>query len=154
MTKIQFNASTTNQKIFTNDNLRDKITILYFYPKNYTPGCTLESKDFAHNYENFKSLNVDIYGISLDSMESHEKFKKELNLPFELIFDNNYELCNFYKVLKKKEVENKIVNRIERSTFIIDNENIVYEWRDVKVNNHSIEVLKILENYIKTKNEK
>ncbi len=119
--------------------------ILYFYPKDATPGCTLEGQAFRDAYPEFKSLHAEILGISRDSQTSHERFKEKESLPFELVSDPQEELCNLFDVIKIKSMYGKKVRGIERSTFLIDPKgNIRKEWRKVKVDGHVQEVLATL----------
>ncbi len=119
-----------------------KPLIIFFYPKDNTPGCTLESQDFAKHYKDFVKLGYEVIGISRDSINSHCKFRDEFALPFELLSDANEVACNLFGVIKNKNMYGKIVRGIERSTFIIDkNKDIIKEWRGVKAANHVAEVL-------------
>lgn len=130
-------------------DLRGKYVILYFYPKDCTPGCTRESQDFRDLYNAFKSLNAVIYGVSLDSLKSHEKFKEEQNLPFDLIADKKGELCALFEVQKSPSLIGSLLG-IERCTFLIDpNGHLAAQWRKVKVSGHVEEVLKKLSSLIK-----
>lgn len=116
--------------------------VLYFYPKDATPGCTTEGQDFSDAYSQFKALNAQIFGISRDSLKSHELFKAKYLFPFELISDSTEQLCQIFDVIKLKSMYGKQVRGIERSTFIIDPEGIVtHVWRKVKVKNHVADVL-------------
>jgi len=122
-----------------------KYTVLYFYPKDNTPGCTTESIAFREAYPEFQAANAEIYGISRDSLRSHENFKSKLGLPFDLISDPEETVCNQFGVMKLKNMYGKQVRGVERSTFVIDaNGKLVKEWRSVKVNNHVAEVLEFL----------
>ena len=129
-------------------NLKDfvgKYIIIYFYPKDSTPGCTNEGIDFTENIDKFKKLNVEIFGVSRDNLKSHENFKKKYNFPFELLSDNDESACNLFNVLKMKNMYGKKVRGIERSTFLIDPEGkLINEWRGVKVNGHINEILEFL----------
>lgn len=125
-------------------DLSGKYVILYFYPKDSTPGCTRESQNFKELYNAFRKFNAEIYGVSRDSIKSHEKFKEKLDLPFDLISDKDGALCDLFKVHKKSPLLEKI-SGIERSTFMIDPQgNLIYEWRKVKVTGHVEDVLKVL----------
>lgn len=120
-----------------------KRVILYFYPKDNTPVCKQESKEFRDHIDEFTALNCVIFGISRDSIQSHEKFKEKCGLPFELISDPNEELCRYFDVIKEKNMFGKKVLGIERSTFLIDEHGkLAKEWRKVKVANHISDVLK------------
>ncbi|WP_332848220.1 peroxiredoxin [Massilia sp. S19_KUP03_FR1] len=122
-------------------------TVLYFYPKDNTPGCTTESLAFRDAHDAFTSANTTIVGVSRDSMRSHEGFKAKLGLPFDLISDPEEALCLQFGVMKNKMMYGKQVRGIERSTFIIDADGkIVKEWRGVKVPDHVKEVLEFVQN--------
>ncbi|HIG0327345.1 TPA: peroxiredoxin [Legionella pneumophila] len=121
---------------------KGQIIILYFYPKDATPGCTTEGQDFRDAYSQFTDLNAVIFGISRDSLKSHEQFKSKQNFPFELISDSDETLCQMFDVIKMKSMYGKQVRGIERSTFIIDTQGILtHEWRKVAVKGHVEEVL-------------
>jgi thioredoxin-dependent peroxiredoxin len=119
-----------------------KILVLYFYPKDSTPGCTQEAAEFRDAYSRFSALNTKIIGVSRDSLKSHQKFKLKIELPFELISDPDEQLCALFGVMKMKIMYGKQVRGIERSTFLIDAHGVVQqEWRGVKVANHVQTVL-------------
>lgn len=121
---------------------RGKKVVLYFYPKDNTPGCTVEAIDFKDNINKFEELNTVILGVSRDSLKSHDKFKEKHCLPFVLLSDEDEVLCNLYGVLKEKNMFGKKCMGIERSTFIINEEGIIKKiFRKVKVANHVEEVL-------------
>ena len=123
-----------------------RYTVLYFYPKDNTPGCTTESIAFRELHEQFQAANTEIYGISRDSLRSHDGFKGKLGLPFELISDPEEALCLQFGVMKMKNMYGKQVRGVERSTFVIDAEGkLVKEWRGVKVPNHAEEVLEFVQ---------
>ncbi len=123
-------------------NYLGKLVVLYFYPRDSTPGCTNEGIDFTSLYQDFKKKNVEIFGISRDSIKSHEKFKEKYNFPFELLSDSDEIACNLFDVIKLKNMYGKQVQGIERSTFLIDTEgNLINEWRGLKVPGHAEEVL-------------
>ena len=125
-------------------DLSGKFVILYFYPRDNTPGCTRESTNFRDLYKVFQKFNAEIYGVSVDSLKSHEKFKEKLDLPFDLISDKDGKLCDLFQVHKKSLILEKLAG-IERSTFMIDPQgNLIFEWRKVKVTGHVEEVLKKL----------
>jgi peroxiredoxin Q/BCP len=125
--------------------LRGKNVVLYFYPKDDTPGCTIEAQDFTKNIEKFKKLDTVVLGVSKDSIKSHCSFIDKYNLNFNLISDEDGELCSKYAVLKDKSMFGKQYFGIDRSTFIIDKKgNIAKIWRSVKVNGHVDEVLSTL----------
>ena len=126
-------------------NFYGKYLVLYFYPKDSTPGCTLEGQDFRDNYAKFKALNAEIIGVSRDSLKSHENFKCKQEFPFELISDTDENLCNAFDVIKMKNMYGKQVRGIERSTFLIGPAgDIVKEWRKVSVKGHCEQVLQAL----------
>jgi len=140
---IPFKA-TNNQQ----GNLKDyqgKWLVLYFYPKDATPGCTTEGQNFRDAYEQFQALNAVIFGISRDNLVCHEKFKKNQDFPFELIEDSEEKICQLFDVIKMKNMYGKKVRGIERSTFIIDPQGLVrHVWRKVSVVGHVDEVLGVL----------
>mgnify|MGYP006288302729 FL=1 len=140
-----FSLPITSDKTLCLDDLMGHFTIVYFYPKDSTPGCTLEGQDFRDHFDAFKSLGAEIYGVSRDSLKSHENFKCKQNFPFELIADQTETLCKMFDVIKLKNMYGKEVMGIERSTFIIDPEGkIAAEWRKVSVKGHVLEVLEKL----------
>jgi peroxiredoxin Q/BCP len=137
-----FSAPITGEKVFTLRDYRGKNIVLYFYPKDSTPGCTLESQGFRDAYEQFTALNTVIFGISRDSIRSHNTFKCNQHLPFELISDDDEKICQLFDVLKEKNMYGKISIGIERSTFLINTDGLlVHEWRKVKVDGHVKDVL-------------
>lgn len=126
---------------FTLSNCNRPI-VLFFYPRDNTPGCTIENQDFAKLHQRFIDLGVELVGISRDSISSHCKFSDKFSLPFPLLSDTEETVCNLFNVMKDKNMYGKKVRGIERSTFILDkNKNIIKEWRKVKVDNHAQEVL-------------
>lgn len=132
----------TSETNFSLKNYLGKLVVLYFYPRDSTPGCTNEGIDFTSLYQDFKKKNVEIFGISRDSIKSHEKFKEKYNFPFELLSDSNEIACSLFDVIKLKNMYGKQVQGIERSTFLIDTEgNLINEWRGLKVPGHAEEVL-------------
>ncbi len=140
-----FTAPMTSSRTFELAGRPAKYTVLYFYPKDNTPGCTTESIAFREAYPEFQAANAEIYGISRDSLRSHENFKGKLGLPFELISDPEEAVCQQFGVMKMKNMYGKQVRGVERSTFIIDAQGrLVKEWRGVKVNDHVAEVLEFL----------
>jgi len=137
-----FSAAMTAGQTFKLSDYKGKKLVLYFYPKDNTPGCTTESMHFRDLYDQFKQANTEIFGISRDSIRSHEGFKGKLGLPFELISDPDETVCNLFNVMKMKNMYGKQVRGIERSTFIIDGTGkLVKEWRGVKVPGHVDEAL-------------
>lgn len=116
--------------------------VLYFYPKDSTPGCTTEARDFAALYEDFRAAGCEVLGVSRDSLKAHENFRAKNALPFALLSDRDEAACTAYGVIRLKKLYGKEVRGIERSTFLIDGQgNIVREWRGVKVSGHAQEVL-------------
>ncbi len=119
-----------------------KNIVLYFYPKDSTPGCTTQGVQFRDAYADFLAQNTEIFGISRDSLKSHENFKAKFSFPFELLADTEELACNLFNVIKMKNMYGKQVRGIERSTFIINQDGVlIKEWRGVKVENHAAEVL-------------
>ena len=143
-TKVKkFKVSATNELEIDSTDLIGKSYVIYFYPKDNTPGCTQEGEDFRDLYKEFKKLKTEIYGVSRDSLKSHEGFKEKYKYPFELISDTEEKLCNLFDVIKEKNMYGKKYMGIERSTFLINKEGkLSAEWRKVKVNGHAAEVLK------------
>lgn len=137
-----FDLSGTSETNFSLKNYLGKLVVLYFYPRDSTPGCTNEGIDFTNLYQDFKKKNVEIFGISRDSIKSHEKFKEKYNFPFELLSDSEEIACSLFDVIKLKNMYGKQVQGIERSTFLIDTEGkLINEWRGLKVPGHAEEVL-------------
>ena len=123
-------------------DFRPNMVVLFFYPRDNTSGCTREAKDFTENIELFNKLNINVFGISKDSITSHEKFIKKQNLTIPLLSDEAGSVCEDFGVWKEKSMYGKIYMGIERSTFIIDGSgSVTHEWRKVKVANHVAEVL-------------
>jgi len=121
---------------------RGKTVVLYFYPKDNTPGCTTEGSDFARSHAKFLEAGAVVAGVSRDSLKSHDGFKAKMKFPFELISDPEEALCNQFGVMKMKNMYGRQVRGIERSTFVIDpSGKLAREWRGVKVPNHVDEVL-------------
>jgi len=123
-------------------DFRPNMVVLFFYPRDNTSGCTREAKDFTENTELFNNLNINVFGISKDSITSHEKFIKKQNLTIPLLSDEAGSVCEDFGVWKEKSMYGKIYMGIERSTFIIDGSgSVTHEWRKVKVANHVTEVI-------------
>jgi len=140
-----FSAPMTSELTFDLSQYEGQKIVLYFYPKDNTPGCTNESIDFTEHFNQFVTLNARVFGISRDSLRKHENFKAKYAMPFELISDEDETLCNLFDVLKEKSMYGKKYIGIERSTFIIDESGkLVAEWRKVKVPGHVNEVLETL----------
>ncbi len=139
----EFEALATGGVKFTPQAYAGKIVILYFYPKDNTPGCTTEAMQFRDNHKEFVKNGAVVFGVSRDNMASHDKFKQALELPFELIADTEEKLCHMFGVVKNKIMYGKKVKGIERNTFLIDGHGVLKgEWRGLKVAGHVEEVLK------------
>lgn len=137
-----FSLPATDGGTVSLSGLKGEKAVLYFYPKDNTPGCTTETAAFRDHHEAFRDAGYRIYGISRDSLKSHQNFKTKLDLPFELLSDADETACNAFGVMKLKNMYGKQVRGIERSTFVIDeNGRIVREWRGVKVPGHVEAVL-------------
>ena len=131
---------------FKSSNYLGKNLIVYFYPKDSTPGCTTQGMQFRDFYSEFQAANTEIVGISRDSIKSHENFKAKFSFPFELLSDTDELACNLFDVIKMKNMYGKQVRGIERSTFVIDKNGVlIKEWRKVKVNGHVEEVLSYIQ---------
>jgi peroxiredoxin Q/BCP len=137
-----FSVATTHSAQLTSKDLLGRPYVLYFYPRDDTPGCTLESKDFRDHHADFAKLGVRVLGISRDSLASHAKFQGKYDLPFELVSDADETLCKQFDVIKNKNMYGKKVRGIERSTFLVDAAGVLRrEWRKVKVDGHVADVL-------------
>lgn len=140
-----FEAQATSGTIVQTKIAHQQPMILYFYPRDNTPGCTQESCEFSQHHPAFEKLGVTVYGISRDTMTSHEKFKQKYQLPFDLIADPDETICNLFGVMVNKNMYGKKVRGIERSTFLIDQQGIIQKiWRKVKVDGHVDVVLAAL----------
>lgn len=138
----RFKLPATGDKTVDLKSLRGKIVVLYFYPKDSTPGCTTEGCDFKANHLKFKRCNAVVFGISRDSIASHEKFKATYEFPFDLLSDADEKACQLFDVIKEKNMYGRKVIGIERSTFLIDEHGkLQREWRKVKVKGHVADVL-------------
>lgn len=143
----QFSLPATGNQTIKLSNLKGKNIVIYFYPKDSTPGCTLEGQDFRDNKRKFSSRNTCIFGVSRDSLSSHEKFKEKQKFNFDLLSDEDEKLCSLFDVIKEKNMYGKKHMGIERSTFLIDEKGILRnEWRKVKVKGHVEEVLEAVKN--------
>lgn len=132
----------TSGATFKLSDYRQRHVVLYFYPKDGTPGCTTESMNFRDLHAQFQAAGAEVFGISRDSLRSHEAFKSKLGMPFELISDNEEALCKLFSVIKTRSMYGKQVRGIERSTFVIDGGGkLVKEWRGLKVAGHVDDVL-------------
>ena len=153
MTTSMLNKTVTNFELpatsGTTFNLSDylgKTLVIYFYPKDSTPGCTTQGMQFRDNYAQFQALNAEIFGISRDSLKSHENFKAKFTFPFELLADTEELACGIFAVMKMKNMYGKQVRGVERSTFVIDKNGVlIKEWRGVKVDGHAQEVLNFIQ---------
>jgi len=142
----EFEAFATGGVKFTPQAYANKTVVLYFYPKDNTPGCTTEAMQFRDHHKQFLKAGAVVFGVSRDNMTSHDKFKQNLELPFELIADTEEKLCHMFGVVKNKIMYGKKVKGIERSTFLIDGSGVLRgEWRGLKVAGHFEEVLKAAE---------
>ena len=139
----EFEAKATNDVAVSNTSHQGKFLVLYFYPKDNTPGCTTKAMEFRDRYKDFVKADTEIFGVSRDNMKSHDDFKAKLELPFELIADNEEKMCHGFGVVKNKIMYGKKVKGIERSTFLIGPDGVLrQEWRGLKVLGHVDEVLK------------
>lgn len=137
-----FSLPATGDKQISLKGLKGQNVVLYFYPKDSTPGCTLEGQDFRDNYAKFKRQNTVVLGVSRDSLKSHENFRSKQTFPFDLLADEEETLCKLFDVIKMKNMYGKKVRGIERSTFLIDDKGkLRQEWRKVKVDGHVDDVL-------------
>lgn len=137
-----FTLPATGDKQISLRKLKGQNVVLYFYPKDSTPGCTTEGQDFRDNHTKFKRQNTVVLGVSRDSLRSHENFRSKQKFPFDLLSDEDESLCKLFDVIKMKNMYGKKVRGIERSTFLIDaGGKLRQEWRKVKVNGHVQEVL-------------
>ena len=138
----EFSAPATSETTVDNNSIAGKNVVIYFYPKDNTPGCTTEGQGFRDAMSEFEQANTIIFGVSKDSMRTHENFKAKHEFPFELITDPDEEICKLFDVIKLKKMYGKEYLGIERSTFLINSEGVlVKEWRKVKVKGHVDEVL-------------
>lgn len=132
----------TSDLTFSPASAKGKKLVLYFYPKDMTPGCTAESGEFRDNIDAFTKANTLVVGVSRDSLRSHDNFRSKLGLPFELVADTEETLCQLFGVIKMKNIYGKQVRGIGRSTFLFDSTGkLVKEWRGLKVPGHVTEVL-------------
>lgn len=141
-----FQLPATGDKMLGLSDFKGKKLLLYFYPKDNTPGCTQEGQAFRDNIQQFDSLDTVIVGVSRDSVKVHEGFKCKQNFPFDLLADQDEQLCQLFDVIKMKNMYGKQMRGIERSTFLIDENGVlIHEWRKVKVKTHVDEVLQVLQ---------
>ena len=143
-----FSLPATGDQTLSLKDFKGKNLVLYFYPKDSTPGCTQEGQDFRDNYARFKRAKTVVLGVSRDSIKSHENFKAKQGFPFDLLSDADEELCKLFDVIKLKNMYGKKVRGIERSTFLIDSKGVLREeWRKVKVKDHVEDVLAAAKQY-------
>ena len=143
-----FSLPATGEQTLGLKDFKGRNLVIYFYPKDSTPGCTLEGQDFRDNYAKFKRAKTAILGVSRDSIRSHENFKAKQSFPFDLLSDTEETLCKLFDVIKMKNMYGKQSLGIERSTFLIDSKGVLREeWRKVKVKEHVDEVLAAAKRY-------
>jgi peroxiredoxin Q/BCP len=143
-----FRGEATGGSPIASKDLKGTRFVLYFYPRDNTPGCTVESNDFRDLHARFKRSKVTVLGISRDTLKSHERFKEKFGFPFELIADPDETICELFGVMKDKNMYGKQVRGIERSTFLVDEDGVLLrEWRKVKVDGHAQEVLDSLKEF-------
>lgn len=142
-----FELPATGNQRFQLSAFKGHPVVLYFYPRDNTPGCTVEGQQFRELHREFRAAGVTIFGISKDSLKSHEGFRKKMDFPFELLSDEEEKACGIFGVMKMKNMYGRQIRGIERSTFVIDRQGrIAREWRGVKVPGHAQEVL----DYVRT----
>ena len=139
---VDFSLPATGSQTFTLSGARGKHLVIYFYPRDNTPGCTTEAQQFRDLYVEFRKADCEVVGVSRDSIKSHENFKARFTLPFALLSDADETACNLFGVIKLKNMYGKQVRGIERSTFVLDKNGILRrEWRGLKADGHAQEVL-------------
>ena len=132
----------TSNLTFSPKAYQGKKLVLYFYPKDSTPGCTVEAGEFRDHIDAFNQANALVVGVSRDNLRSHENFRQKLGLPFELVADTEEKLCTIFNIIKMKNMYGKQVRGVDRSTFLFDSKGILRkEWRGIKVTGHVAEVL-------------
>jgi len=137
-----FQIPATSEQTVSLSGLKGKQVVIYFYPKDSTPGCTTEGQGFRDHYAEFQAANTEVFGVSRDSLKSHENFKAKQAFPFELLSDKDEALCQLFDVIKLKKLYGKEYLGVDRSTFLIDKEGVLrHEWRGVKVPGHVDAVL-------------
>ena len=137
-----FQIPATSEKTVSLSQLKGKQVVIYFYPKDSTPGCTTEGQGFRDHYAEFQAANTEVFGVSRDSLKSHENFKAKQGFPFELLSDKDEALCQLFDVIKLKKLYGKEYLGVDRSTFLIDKDGVLrHEWRGVKVPGHVEAVL-------------
>ena len=149
MKAFNFTLPSTNQNDYSLKNSIDKYVVLYFYPKDDTPGCTIEANDFNKLFAKFKKLDCEIYGISKDGLKSHAKFRDKYKIKFDLLADEEIKVLKKYKVWGKKKFMGREFMGIIRTTFLIDKKGKILKiWKNVKVKDHAKEVLETLKTFI------
>jgi peroxiredoxin Q/BCP len=137
-----FSVPATGDKSLSLSDFKDKNLVVYFYPKDNTPGCTLEGQDFRDHYPAFQAANTEILGVSRDSVNSHQRFREKQNFPFDLLADEDEALCRLFDVIHEKNMYGRKVMGVVRSTFLIDGDGVLRaEWRKVRVKGHVEAVL-------------
>ena len=137
-----FQIPATSDKTVALSDLKGKQVVIYFYPKDSTPGCTTEGQGFRDHYAQFQAANTEVFGVSRDSLKSHENFKAKQGFPFELLSDKDEALCQLFEVIKLKKLYGKEYLGVDRSTFLIDKDGVLRRaWRGVKVPGHVEAVL-------------
>ena len=150
MKALNFTLPSTNKKNFNLNDSLGKYVVLYFYPKDNTPGCTIETNDFNKLYSKFKKLDCEVYGISKDSIKSHDKFREKYKIKFDLLSDEDIKVLKKYKVWGKKKFMGREFMGTIRSTYLIGKKGeIIKVWDNVKVKDHAKEVLETLSNLSK-----
>jgi peroxiredoxin Q/BCP len=140
-----FEAPSTTGSAFSPKTVAGQNWVLYFYPRDATPGCTIEGQDFSKLYPKFKKNGAEVVGISRDTLKSHAKFREKMGFPFELISDEDEGICKAFDVIKMKNMYGRKVRGIERSTFVVDSKGVIRrEWRGVRVPGHAEEVLEFI----------
>jgi thioredoxin-dependent peroxiredoxin len=140
-----FEIASTGNRMFKLSAALGSPLVFYFYPKDNTPGCTTEGQEFRDLHGEFSRCGCAVYGVSRDSIKSHEGFKSKMSFPFELLSDPDEKVCNLFGVMKMKNMYGKTVRGVERSTFVIDPEGVVRkEWRGLRVPGHAREVLEFV----------
>jgi thioredoxin-dependent peroxiredoxin len=143
-----FEIASTGNRMFKLSAALGRPLVFYFYPKDNTPGCTTEGQEFRDLHGEFSRCGCAVYGISRDSIKSHEGFKSKMSFPFELLSDPDEKVCNLFGVMKMKNMYGKKVRGVERSTFVIDPEGVVRkEWRGLRVPGHAREVLEFVKSF-------
>lgn len=139
-----FEIESTSGKKFSLADYQNKTFVLYFYPKDSTPGCTIEGNDFTKLHSQFSNLGIEVFGISRDSLKSHQNFIQKQNYCFDLLSDADEKVCKIFDVIQEKNMYGKMVKGIERSTFVVGHGKILKSWRKVKVDGHAQEVLEFV----------